>query len=421
MDLETSQSLIFQVSPNSISRYNSLMKVLYVLPTGELGTAERFILDMAREHLREGKVSPTLYFFNVGPAVIRAKRMGLTVHALARTLRFSKPFSVLKACRDLREFVNSNNFEAVISNQSYTHILTSLALRNWKGKKIWYQHGPVGDWTDRLGACLPHDYVLFNSQHTLDTHCNMPRMQLPKFGESVLLPPVGGLKEIEPSHILNRRDFLEPTGKDILITCGGRMKSSFSYETLLYALEKLKADKPDMLKNVYVVILGYVQKTHDRPYQSFLRKMISKLNLEDTVEIVESKTPYLSLVSQSDLFVQTAPHGEPFSYEVAEAMMAKTFVIGSNQGGTTDILKDSETGVTFHSSHRLSADYLKSSLEWYLERCDQNNIEIERILRNARNFVSGYYNPQGSRQLMEALLEDLVNKESTPQIQIQAS
>lgn len=84
-------------------------------------------------------------------------------------------------------------------------------------------------------------------------------------------------------------------------------------------------------------------------YEAMLREQVSQRHLEDFVTFHEpvSKEKMPAIFRQYKILVFPSIYEEPFARTVQEAMASGLAVIGTTTGGTKEILKDGENGLTF--------------------------------------------------------------------------
>jgi glycosyltransferase involved in cell wall biosynthesis len=84
-------------------------------------------------------------------------------------------------------------------------------------------------------------------------------------------------------------------------------------------------------------------------YEAFLRDLVKRERLQDFVSFHESvsKDQMPAIFQQSDVLIFPSIYEEPLARITQEAMASGLVVIGTTTGGTREILRDGETGLTF--------------------------------------------------------------------------
>ena len=84
-------------------------------------------------------------------------------------------------------------------------------------------------------------------------------------------------------------------------------------------------------------------------YEAFLRDLVERERLQDFVTFYKpvSKEEMPAILQQFDVLVFPSIYEEPLARITQEAMASGLVVVGTTTGGTKEILKDGETGLTF--------------------------------------------------------------------------
>lgn len=122
----------------------------------------------------------------------------------------------------------------------------------------------------------------------------------------------------------------------------GRLSEEKGVHTIIRALDLIMQQEPIPLK-----LDVYGKGNPD--FESELRGMVKSHNLSSIVSF-RGIVPLAQLpttLARSDVLVFSSEWDEPFSRIVPEAMAAGLVVIGTTTGGTTEILAEGETGLTY--------------------------------------------------------------------------
>jgi glycogen(starch) synthase len=84
-------------------------------------------------------------------------------------------------------------------------------------------------------------------------------------------------------------------------------------------------------------------------YEGHLHELVAKERLQDVVTFHEpvSKDKMPAIFQQFDVLIFPSIYEEPLARVTQEAMASGLVVVGTTTGGTKEILKDGETGLTF--------------------------------------------------------------------------
>lgn len=368
-----------------------MKRILYICPNGYLGGAERFVLDACYGHITHGEYEPHILFFSAGRAQELASELGIGHTILKNRFRLSRPLSLLRAVREIRLFIKRQNFLIYNATMPYSHILGSLATWGLKTKRTWYQHGPVGGLLDQIASFFKVDQVYFNSEWTRRRH-----YQTALFAngghENSLIPY--GIKETlaDESVVKGIRNDLSRGEDTIYLLAAGRICPWKGYETLLKAIDGIRRSNTTLEKRVRLMVVGDVGRESDRAYYDSLIHFVQENQLESIVSFLGQKQDLYNYFKASDIFIHCSSSPEPFGLVVAEAMVQKTFVVGSNQGGTSDVLKDEWNGLAFNpTSERAVTNLqvrLEKALKLHMHNKDQFNEMRERGLSTVREEFS---------------------------------
>ena len=84
-------------------------------------------------------------------------------------------------------------------------------------------------------------------------------------------------------------------------------------------------------------------------YEAFLRDLVERERLHDYVKFLQpvSKEKMTAILQQFDVLIFPSIYEEPLARITQEAMASGLVVVGTTTGGTKEILRDGETGLTF--------------------------------------------------------------------------
>ena len=107
-------------------------RVLYISPNGFLGGAEKFVLNIAKAHLRLGHYQPRIIFFAKGEAYAEAVSAGIDTMVLPFPVRLSRPASLLKTARFISQQLRS--FSPGILHLTMPYSLLTTFAGSFKSK-----------------------------------------------------------------------------------------------------------------------------------------------------------------------------------------------------------------------------------------------------------------------------------------------
>lgn len=151
---------------------------------------------------------------------------------------------------------------------------------------------------------------------------------------------IHGGTDIERFKDVHKRDY--PNG-NLKLVYAGQMVRHKGVHTAIEALSKLVNDRK--LSQISLTLVG----SGHPDYEAFLRDLVKKEHLEDFVHFHEpvSKEKMPAILQQFDVLIFPSIYEEPLARVTQEAMASGLAVVGTTTGGTKEILKDGETGLTF--------------------------------------------------------------------------
>ncbi|HXH73688.1 MAG TPA: glycosyltransferase family 4 protein [Bacteriovoracaceae bacterium] len=317
------------------------MRVLYVSPNGYLGGAEKVVINLAQGHLQENTYDPLILFYSDGEAVNAARDMGIKCIVMTQAFRLSRPLLLCKGLWEIRQIIERVNPQIVHSTMAYSHLTISLASMGLSLKKVWFQHGPVGQLLDKLASFFPVDMLFFNSSFLQKLHHrSLPEVKV-RLQEAVICL---GVTDQMTSPKTNYSSQLR-------IGCAGRISRFRSFETVIKALSELKENYP--LRPFKLSIAGSPKTQTDHEYYQELVILVETLQLKNDVYFVGHQNDMKEYYKGIDVFIHSAIAPEPFGLAAAEAMSHGCLTIGSDMGGISDFLINDVTGFTYSSAGQL--------------------------------------------------------------------
>ncbi len=373
-----------------------IKSVLYICPNGYIGGAESFVFNICEAHLTHKNIKPHILFFNDGPGVLLAQKLGITNTVLDQPFKLSS-ISFFKATIEIRKIIKSLSPDIIHFTMPYSVVACFFALINIKVKKVWFQHGPVGGKLDLIASFLPIDSILFNSRDTMDRHLSHCRNLYHAKLEVINLG-------VKPQRIIEDQTTLIFKEDKKTILSVGRICELKGIHLLIQAMSILKEQNPSIDQSVQCLIIGNANSPKDKDYQSRLIDIINELNLETVIKFIPYQENIQSFFKNSDILVQASIEAEAFGLVVAEAMMEKLIVVGSRLGGIQDILINNQTGYTFNSTDLNANKDLAKILNLLLS----NKVEKKRLIDNAYELISNNYTLEKMTSQIENLYSNII-------------
>lgn len=170
---------------------------------------------------------------------------------------------------------------------------------------------------------------------------------------------------IEKYEVEDKDIFNSETAKLIL---PGRIDPGKGQMDAVKAIEELKVNRKI---NAELYIVGNIE---DRAYEQRIRTYIDKKDLDGNIHILHYAADLRKLRKQCDIGL-TCSKNEAFGRVTIENQLAGLLVIGANTGGTTEIIKDNETGLIYKEG-----DYIDLA----------NKIEYALMHKNEMRIIARY-------------------------------
>ena len=140
------------------------------------------------------------------------------------------------------------------------------------------------------------------------------------------------------------------SGKKLRILQAGRVSPDKGVHTSVEAIGYLAKKKTSRDFSLLIAGSGPIE------YERSLLELVSENHIEDRVTfqgwVPREEMP--ELMANSDVLLLPTPHPEPFSRVVLEAMASGSLVIGTNTGGTGEILRNEENSLVFPAENSMA-------------------------------------------------------------------
>lgn len=381
-------------------------KIIYISANGYLGGAEKFVLEACIGHKKYGNYDPHVLFFNDGEAIKIFEKFNINFTILKQKFKLSKPLTLLKACYEIRKTFIKNNWDLYNATMAYPQFVMGLALMDLPVKKIWFQHGPVGNFYDLLASIFPYEFVIYNSRHTMEEHHKTVLFNPPKLGEKIISYGIPDRTDDNNLSETIRNKFLGDANK-ILILMAGRICEWKGYETAFYSLDKVFKKNPSLKNNIHLTLVGSPKTKKDFPYEKKLRDITKELDLLKNISFIPAQENINDYYLASDIFLHTSKIPEPFGLVLAEAMKQGILVIGSSQGGTTEMLQDGVTGYSYDATNIKASEELYKLLLKVISCHEEDSKYLEKIKSQGKSLINQKFSVKRMIIELEALYESL--------------
>jgi glycosyltransferase involved in cell wall biosynthesis len=362
-------------------------RILYLHYTGRFAGAENSLLHLVT-HLDRSRFSPLFMCPSVGEFPERLVERGIPVihHEFGAN---SQVLRLMKTLADLRKVIREQRIALLHANGPQTNVPAGIMGRLLGLPVIWHARNclrPGMIDIDRIMGWLP-DRIICNS-------------------DAIRARFLGGLTEKKSLTILNGVDLadFEPTTsapslrqelsipkRAMVLGMTSRLSREKGQHTLLKAVALLK----ERFTDLFVLLIGDHIFGEDVEVPRSLRQLADRLGISGRVIFTGFRRDVPRLYAAMDIFV-LATDAEPCGRVLFEAMAMGKPVIGTDNGGTPEIVVDRVTGLLFPYG---DAKALSERITWLLERPAgmarmgaagrrrvEENFTIERYIEKTQKF-----------------------------------
>lgn len=345
--------------------------ILFLHHTGRFSGAENSLLHLAT-HLDSKMFLPVFICPKEGEFPSRLKQKGIPIipHNFGRIREIRRLFNSIRV---IRKAMFRYNATIIHSNGPQSNIPAGVAGRLLRIPVIWHARNLLQTEMvdiDRVAAFLPQRIV-----------CNSDAIRARFIGsrsEKIALTVINSvdLKDYDPSipGKMIKEEFGFPPGSQVLGIVG-RLSPEKGHLTVFEAMAHLRTRFPDLR---LLVVGGHIFEEHSW-FPNLLKRKASQLNIAERVVFTGFRRDVLRLYAGMDIFV-LGTDAEPCGRVIFEAMAMKKPVIGTNNGGTPEIVVDGETGLLYRYGN---AQELADKIAFVLN----NPLSIEKMGRAGRKRV----------------------------------
>jgi len=340
--------------------------VLFIDHAGVLGGAELHLLDVACRFRNTGHV----ILFESGPFEDRLRAHDVSVEvcpAPAAFLNVQKssgwaavasflPGLVRLSARIARR---ARHFDLLYANSQKALFVAGLAGFFARRPVLWNLHDLLTpdhfSWFSRRAATLWAncfaDHVIVNSEATRTAFVQSGG----RFRETTVVYNGIDATAFDPTSAPSpqqTRDELDLPDAPLIGTFS-RLAPWKGQHVVLNALARL----PD----VHGVFVGDTLFRGDAPYEEKLRRMATRLDVQDRIHFLGFRDDVAELMHAVDAVVHASTQPEPFGRVIVEGMLARRPVIATRAGGAEEILRHRQTGLLTTPG---DADELADAIDW---------------------------------------------------------
>jgi glycosyltransferase involved in cell wall biosynthesis len=311
------------------------LRVLYVHSGNIFGGVETLMLTLVKHQSVCPEMEPVFALCFAGRFSEELAALGATVHQLGN-VRTSKPLSVRRARRNLRDLLKHEGFDVVVVHSTWSQAIFGPVVHTFNLPLVFWLHD-VNDgmpWLERWARwSRPPAVVVCNSQYTAD---RLPKIY-PKIKTQLIYCPVAPPdKTYEKDELDQLRDELQTPRAAVVILQISRLEPHKGHLTHLEALARLR-DLPGWV----CWQVGSVQKPDERRYFEMIQDAAFRLGIDDRVRFLGWQPDIQKVIAAADVYCQPNLYPEPFGITFIEALYAGKPVVATALGGPKEIVDQS--------------------------------------------------------------------------------
>lgn len=311
-----------------------VLRVLHLHSGNLYGGVETLMVTLARlRHLCPG-MAPHFGLCYEGRLSRELMAEGVPVHWLGG-VRISRPWTVWRARRRLRELLAQEPFDVVVCHMPWPLAIFGRTARLAGPKVVFWAHSAHGGKSalERLARNTEPDVAIANSGFVAESVANL----FPNLQAAVIHYPVA-LVELPDAHewrAAARRE-LGVDDRTTVIIQVSRYESWKGHLLHLRALAQLR-DVPDWV----CWMVGGPQNAADQRHFDEVQRSVQALGMTDRIRFLGQRSDVARILAGADIFCQPNQGPEPFGIVFVEALWAGRPVVTTAMGGAMEILTES--------------------------------------------------------------------------------
>ncbi len=325
---ENSPAVLEETSPKK------RVRVLHINSGNLYGGVETILATMGRLRDLCPEMDSQFALCHEGRLSTELREAGATVHILGK-VRTSRPWTVHKARRALRETLRREAFDMVICHMPWSlAVFGGVARAEGKCLGFWAHGFHTGrGWLEILAKWTPPDIAIANSEFTEKGLANL----FPRVPHCVIYAPMS--LTVSPQRerwrwTVRQREGIHQDG--VVIIQVSRLEKWKGHTLHLDALARL-----GKMPQWTCWIVGGPQRPEEEEYFRQLRETANQLGIGERVKFFGQRSDVAELLAAADIFCQPNLGPEPFGLVFIEALWAGLPVVTTRMGGAAEIVDES--------------------------------------------------------------------------------
>ena len=325
------------VEERVVGREVAPLRVLHLHSGNMYGGVESLLVTLARMRKVCPGIEPHFGLCFEERVCAELNAVGAPVHLLGG-VRLSRPWTVWRARRRLRDLLRTQAFDAVICHMTWPLVVFGATARKAGLKVVYYAHTFYHgtERLERLGRRFRPD-LMISVSHSVGE--SMSRLY-PDVPARVLYNSVVLTRTAEGTAWRSavRRE-LGADDQTAVIIQVSRFEDWKGHLLHLRALAKIRTAQPWVCWMV-----GGAQMEAERRHLAAVRQAVQDWGLTDRVRFLGQRSDVARLLAGADIYCQPNQGPEPFGIAFVEALWAGLPVISTAMGGAAEIV-DASCGV----------------------------------------------------------------------------
>lgn len=309
------------------------LRVLHLNAGNLYGGVETLLTTLAEQRNLCPGMEPHFAVCYEGRCSQELRVAGVPVDLLGN-VRISRPWTVWRARRRLRQLLEKKHFDLVLCHMAWPLVVFGGTARAAGIKVALWEHGfeSSTSWLERAARRLRPDLTIANSDFT----AGIAHHHFPDAPVRVMFYPLALAEAPAAEKEQWRAALRDQQGVDAdttVILQVSRMEPWKGHVLHLQALSRLKT-----AEKWVCWITGGPQKAKEEQYFGELRQLASQLGIADRVRFLGQRSDVPKLLAAADVFCQPNQGPEPFGIVFIEALWAGRPVVSTAMGGAQEIV-----------------------------------------------------------------------------------
>lgn len=309
-------------------------RVLHVNSGNMFGGVECILTTLARQaSLYPGMESHFALCYE-GRLSQELSAAGATIHDMG-AVRFSRPWTVWKARRRMRDLLRRERFDLVICHMPWNLAVFGQAVRKSGQKLGLWAHGfhSGRNWQEKLAGRVRPDIIIANSRYT---ESGLGKL-FPNVRRTIIYPPVPLIetRHREEWRASIRRE-LKAGENTVVIIQVGRFEEWKGHLLHLRALSLMKD-----IEGWEAWMVGGPQSPSESEYFEQVKRTACETGLAERIKFLGQRSDVPQLLAAADVFCQPNEGPEPFGIVFVEALWAGLPVVSTAMGGAVEVVDES--------------------------------------------------------------------------------